>query len=276
MPQIMHRLAVALLLFKGVLCTLRNVSIDDTMGDPVTRRNIIYNPPGDWAHGQSCRSCSAQATQPEDAFDGTWHNSTYQVGGSLVSASAQFNGTAVYVICILTGSLQRPNGNSDMTFILDGKTVGNFALAPDGDDEYKSNVTVYANESLSSGVHNITLVSGLAGQESLVLLDRIIYSMDDGDGVPEPSASAQISLDNISSSGSSTSSALKSSPTDSKSSSDSTGVANATSASQPTNSDSAASSSASSSTSPSATSSGWRNEVGTIAGILAISLILLV
>ena len=79
-------------------------------------------------------------------------------------------------MCILTGSSQGPDGNSDMSFFLDGEAVGNFLLAPDGDESYKFNATVYANESLSAGMHNITIVSGLSNQKSLILLDRIIYS----------------------------------------------------------------------------------------------------
>lgn len=79
-------------------------------------------------------------------------------------------------MCIVTGSTKNPNGNSDMSFFLDDEAVGSFASAPDGDKSYQFNVPVYANESLSSGMHNITIVSGLSGTQSLTLLDRIIYT----------------------------------------------------------------------------------------------------
>lgn len=90
--EAMHKfsLAVSLLLAQGVFCALQNVSIDDTGGDPVTHQQIHYSP--GWTSGPSCQVCSAKVTPPKDAFGGTWHDATYEVGGSLISASALFNG----------------------------------------------------------------------------------------------------------------------------------------------------------------------------------------
>ncbi len=79
-------------------------------------------------------------------------------------------------MCILTGTTVSPDGNTDMTFLLDNEMVGSFSLAPNGSPGYIFNVPVYVNETLSPGFHNITILSGLAGSKSLVLLDRIIYT----------------------------------------------------------------------------------------------------
>lgn len=85
-------------------------------------------------------------------------------------------GSAVYVVCILTGTSTNPNGNSDMVFFLDGVQVGSFQQGPNGNPAYQFNSVVYSSDSLPMESHNITLVSGMLGERALVLLDRIIYT----------------------------------------------------------------------------------------------------
>ena len=84
----------------------------------------------------------------------------------------------MYVVCILTGTPQDPNGNSDMVFFIDGVEDESrcFQQGPNGNPEYQFNSVVYSNEDLTMESHNITIVTGTLGQQALVLLDRIIYS----------------------------------------------------------------------------------------------------
>jgi len=158
-----HTLAVGLLLVQSVLCAMKNVSIDDTKGDPVTGQQILYSPA--WTFGPGCQACTAKVTPAQNAFDGTWHDSTHEVGGPIISASAKFNGSAVYVMCILTRTTVGPDGNTDMTFLLDDEMAGTFSLAPNGSPGYMFNVPVFVRENLSPGSHNITILSGLAGNK---------------------------------------------------------------------------------------------------------------
>ncbi|RPD81596.1 hypothetical protein L226DRAFT_2338 [Lentinus tigrinus ALCF2SS1-7] len=66
-----------------------------------------------------------------------------------------------------------------MSFFIDGILVGNFVQPPTGDTTYQYNVPVYVNESLPSGSHTIAIVNGHpSGNQSLTLLDRIVYTQD--------------------------------------------------------------------------------------------------
>ncbi len=76
-------------------------------------------------------------------------------------------------------SITPANHNTDMTFTLNDTVVGNFEQAATHAGStivYNYNTPVYFNESLPSGTHNITVIGGLAGKESVILLDRIIYT----------------------------------------------------------------------------------------------------
>lgn len=83
----------------------------------------------------------------------------------------------MYAFCIITQSFTDPNGNWDLTFLIDGEQSGTFELAPDGDDTYRYNVPVYGNDSLTPGTHTFTMVVGHAGgQSSLALLDYMVFT----------------------------------------------------------------------------------------------------
>ena len=86
-------------------------------------------------------------------------------------------GTGIYVYCIVAHTESSPDGNSDMTFFIDGEAVGSFQLPPTGEAVYDYNILVYANSSITSGVHTFALQNGRAGgAKSLVLLDYIVYT----------------------------------------------------------------------------------------------------
>ena len=85
-------------------------------------------------------------------------------------------GSAVYVFCILSDSGHNPNGNTDMTFFIDDKQVGNFTRTPSGDKSYHYNSLVYSNADLNHGPHIFRLETALSRQQALVLLDYLIYT----------------------------------------------------------------------------------------------------
>ncbi|KAH9902419.1 hypothetical protein C8Q73DRAFT_634874 [Cubamyces lactineus] len=153
-----------------------NVTIDDTLGDSLNGAQITYEPDSMWNVGQNCTACTAHP-DPSLVHDGTWHDGTTQAGSDeLLTAAVAFNGVAVYVFCIVTRSGVSPDGNSDMSFFIDGEQAGQYVVPPDGDTTYAYNVPVFVKEGLSAGSHQLIIVNGHAnGNKSLILLDYIIY-----------------------------------------------------------------------------------------------------
>lgn len=80
--------------------------------------------------------------------------------------------------CILTGSETGPDGNTDMTFFLDGSAVGSFKRQPDGDTSHSFNQTVFSMENLTNTAHSLQILVGLGGQKALILLSSIVYTTD--------------------------------------------------------------------------------------------------
>ncbi|KAI0090028.1 hypothetical protein BDY19DRAFT_888760 [Irpex rosettiformis] len=155
-----------------------NVTVDDAEIDNGVSR-ITYSDPTTWKEGNGCTSCAAHPST-DNVFDKTWHDTSFPTNGTygdLRNASLVFNGSAIYVYCIISHSLDNPFGNSDMTFYIDDEVVGNYALYPNGDPTYDFNVPVYTNDSISPGVHSFRLQGGsIGGQWSIVLLDYIVYT----------------------------------------------------------------------------------------------------
>ncbi|PFH54739.1 hypothetical protein AMATHDRAFT_281 [Amanita thiersii Skay4041] len=176
------------------LAILVNITIDDTIPDRLTGAVVSYNPTDAWNLGTECNACTAR---PDKArmFASTWHDSTFNLdGGSnhhpnrVLSAHTTFNGTAVYVFCALARTTTSPTGDSDMTFVIDGQVVGTFQKRAPGIPGFDYNVTVYANTTLSPAVHTLEIQNGhVDGYKSLLILDAIVYTYDDGNQV-EPDA----------------------------------------------------------------------------------------
>jgi len=83
------------------------------------------------------------------------------------------------VYCAIAHSSGAPDGNSDMTFFIDGEIVGTFSQPPStgSQPDYQYHVPVYVNYSMPATLHTFALQNGhIGGQESLVLLDSIIYT----------------------------------------------------------------------------------------------------
>ncbi|KAK7468602.1 hypothetical protein VKT23_003106 [Stygiomarasmius scandens] len=170
----------------SISAVLVNRTIDDTLPDS-TGASITYLPDGAWNDGTSCRRCTAKPDSGQMS-SGTWHDGTFNskpgsngFPNQVLNASTIFNGTSVYVFCALSRPKASPSGNSDMTFYIDGQLVGTFSKLAPGGDGFDYNVPVYVNESLSPGFHKLVLQNGhVNGPSSLVILDRMVYSFDNG------------------------------------------------------------------------------------------------
>jgi len=167
---------------------LVNVTIDDSVGDPLTGASIIYTPSDAWNSGPAaCNKCLVHP-DVKKLESGTWHASTFSVNvtGNLhpnvpLSASVQFNGSAVYVFCALSRSSTAPDGDSDMAFYIDGVQAGSFTQRAIGSAGFDYRVPVYANTALTPGNHTIEVQNGQRnGNQSLMILDSIVYSYENG------------------------------------------------------------------------------------------------
>ncbi|KAJ4491358.1 hypothetical protein C8J55DRAFT_556942 [Lentinula edodes] len=185
-----------LLLSRHAFCVLNNFTIDDS--DP----SIRYSPAGAWNARNAAQNCSECTAQPDpvEMLQGTWHDGTFSPSAGSsdypntpLFANITFNGmsslacSAVYVFCALAESTTAPDGNSDMAFYIDGQPMGTFAKpAPGFDNIYEYRYLVFSIDTLALGVHTLVLQNGyMNAPKSLVLLDYIVYSLDDGTGSTE-------------------------------------------------------------------------------------------
>ncbi|KAH6912767.1 hypothetical protein BKA70DRAFT_1559236 [Coprinopsis sp. MPI-PUGE-AT-0042] len=168
---------------------LVNATIDDTFGDTRSGAGINYSPPAAWRDGRlPCPVCRARPTSSL-LYNGTWHDSTFKrndPNDALKNvprvATARFNGTGIYVYCALARS-DDPGfaTRSDMTFYIDGQEMGTFRQGPLRGDGFDYDALVYENTALAPRDHEFVLQNGRPdAQDSLVLLDRIVYTYDDG------------------------------------------------------------------------------------------------
>ncbi|PSR73092.1 hypothetical protein PHLCEN_2v11039 [Hermanssonia centrifuga] len=193
---------VSLILLSGQACAaLVNVTVDDQSPDPPPGVTLIYSPIDDWNTGPSCTTC---VERPVDAFEGTWHDTTYNPAdaaqSTMATATFQFTGTlyeliatyrnqhdgldpgsAIYAFGILSHSSVNDFREENLLFYLDGEPCGAYEQSPvRGDPAYSYNINLYANDSIPHGPHNFTIQNGQqAGSSSLILLDYYVYSMDD-------------------------------------------------------------------------------------------------
>ncbi|KAK0211675.1 hypothetical protein IW262DRAFT_1497915 [Armillaria fumosa] len=157
---------------------LVNVTIDDHSP------SMFYS--NLWEDSDSCTGCLAAPIVSQTMY-GTWHDSTHYTDNETnphptPNVSTSFNGTAIYVICIVPKTPGSVIGSSDMSFYIDGDLVGNFVNDPNpGERGFDYNYTVYSNTSIPPGQHRFTLQNGRVGApRSLTLFDAIVYSYDDG------------------------------------------------------------------------------------------------
>ncbi|EDR13621.1 uncharacterized protein LACBIDRAFT_322690 [Laccaria bicolor S238N-H82] len=162
------------------LAALVNQTIDDYFGDPISGTFPIYSPANMWQQGNGCTTC---LVRPDVSipFDGTWHDSTFLIGGATRSVSITFTGSAVYAFFI-TAPLIPGVGSSlietHLNITLDGNLSGNFDSTPSGSN-YGYNQLVYGNASLNYGKHTLVISSG-GPSRSILEFDYVIYTTDDG------------------------------------------------------------------------------------------------
>ncbi|KLO13096.1 hypothetical protein SCHPADRAFT_382997 [Schizopora paradoxa] len=207
---------VSLSLFTHVVRgILVNVSVDDSFPDPLTGNSIQYFPSvggtvasGNWQIGQTCKNACSADLDPSDLFNGTYHygEANENSGSAPQSASLVFSGSAVYVMCVWASVAPTGHGdslgNSDMTFSLNDTVVGLFSkkVNASGSGVYDYGAAVYVNEDLPPGTHSLTIQNGLAGKESVMMLDRIIYTteVDEELGSENEQASNTLANPNVS------------------------------------------------------------------------------
>ncbi|KAJ7652003.1 hypothetical protein DFH06DRAFT_538901 [Mycena polygramma] len=196
---------VFFILFQLACASIRNITVDDLLGDS-TGRTIIYEPQGAWMSGAigGCPTCSAPISQ--SASNGTFHGSIFNArnknnNDNPLTASFTFFGTSVSVNCILSNSLSNPPGNSDMTFLIDGIQAGTFSYSPTGASDFRPS-NVFVSKDLPLLNHTLVIQNGRpGGRESLVILDSLTYLVDDdlptvtmsgtpASGVTSPTATA--------------------------------------------------------------------------------------
>ena len=81
-------------LLSSAFAQLTNITIDDANADPFTGATIQYSPFDLWKPGSGplCPECIAHP-DPDEAFDGTWHEGASDVENQLLTASVDFTGT---------------------------------------------------------------------------------------------------------------------------------------------------------------------------------------
>ncbi|GAW06177.1 hypothetical protein LENED_008080 [Lentinula edodes] len=146
----------------------------------------IYSPYGAWNIGNDCHGCDAQPNATL-AYNHTWHDAAFYAPPNQqtmtdpnvpFTANITFNGTAVYVFCIMLNSATYPIfGASDISFHMDGVPVSTYQNSPTENlDTYTYNVPVFAMPSLEYGTHSLMIQNGVAnGTDALILLDYIVY-----------------------------------------------------------------------------------------------------
>lgn len=85
-----------------------------------------------------------------------------------------YSGTAVYVYCALAKHIESTTVDTQLNFYIDGENLTSHAFhwSPSKNTKnYTYNVSVFANDSLTSGSHNLTVKSWAA-----FLFDRLVYT----------------------------------------------------------------------------------------------------
>ncbi|TFK30720.1 hypothetical protein FA15DRAFT_662752 [Coprinopsis marcescibilis] len=167
---------------------LVNSTIDDSFPDQLTGEIVQYSPAEAWNNGRNCDRCSARPSQSLLHRE-TWHDGTFNRNNGSnafpnqpLFASVRFKGEAVYVYCVIPRTADFPAGHSDMTFFIDNQRVGVFVRNPPGTPGFDYDVLVYQNTSIPPGPHELIIQNGNRnGPKSILMLDRIVYSYDNGE-----------------------------------------------------------------------------------------------
>ena len=96
-----------------------------------------------------------------------------------------YRGNKTYLFNALANTVDVDQDTAtNMTFSLDGETVGTFDHVPSSSTEFQYNVPVYTNQSLENMQHELVIEARNGPQPSLILFDYIIYTFMDESNVP--------------------------------------------------------------------------------------------
>ncbi|KZT06160.1 uncharacterized protein LAESUDRAFT_759685 [Laetiporus sulphureus 93-53] len=169
-----------------------NFTIDDEYGDSVSGLQPIYQP--SWNYGPQCPGCAIQP-EKDKTFDQTWHDTTIHPGDQPHNVTLMFNGTAIWVYCIIPNSQKHITTFVSLTLELDGDYVG--AFSHQSDDYMSYNVTVYSNTSMENREHTLVMTLQNDVDASVALFDWAQYTYDTE---PEVISSSTFSISSTSSS----------------------------------------------------------------------------
>ncbi|KAJ8520344.1 hypothetical protein ONZ45_g2799 [Pleurotus djamor] len=167
-----------------------NVTVDDTNGPfPKIGGNITYS--RGWMKSRIESTANESTDGFPQAMNDTWSLSVYARDdpmGPPPNATFRFNGTAVYVWCILTDvTADGVRANSEMLFFLDGGESANFTRGKVGDGTYQV-ASVYHKDGLSDQEHELVIQNGRQTNGTymhvVALLDAIIYTTGNGTVLP--------------------------------------------------------------------------------------------
>ncbi|KAI1781953.1 hypothetical protein LXA43DRAFT_1053891 [Ganoderma leucocontextum] len=170
-----------------------NITVDDTFGNSDGTVIPAYLPSNStWHIGSPTEQCDVCAIKPSEfdasqIVDQSWHHGTYYLGIPIF-VQVTFPGTAVYVYNVIPNFLKGANTFVNVSFAIDGETVGQFSHIPDSTSEILYNHLVYANTSLSDSVHTLVM-SASGSNESLVFFDYLLYTTE-AENTPSAAASA--------------------------------------------------------------------------------------
>lgn len=186
-------LSLSYLLFASPAYTLSiNRTIDDELGDSISGVKPTYIPADGWHLGTECSTCNigSKNIDVNQAFDGTWHDVTYRVGGPTQQVQVSFAGTAVYAYFIVPNHIAGTTTFINTTFAVDDVEDGVFSHSPNvtsTDISYRQ--AVYAKTGLANANHTLLITAG-GESESLVLFDYVVYTAEvDTTSTPSPSPS---------------------------------------------------------------------------------------
>ena len=199
-----HALQVAplvVLLLPTVRAVTVNITVDDTFGNIDGSVIPTYLPANDtfWHAGSPSELCDICVIEPSwlDAsqiVNKSWHHAIYGKSDTPVQVQVVFPGTAVYVYNIIPNTF--PDGSStlvNISFALDGKTVGEFKHFPNASSEISYHQLVYSHTNLSDSSHTFIMsASGIDSEPSLILFDYLVYTTEVEDMTSATATQAQV------------------------------------------------------------------------------------
>ncbi|EJD35797.1 hypothetical protein AURDEDRAFT_175136 [Auricularia subglabra TFB-10046 SS5] len=182
------RIASLLLLFASASARLVNYTIDDGLGDQRTHRVPDYISNAIWKARSRNDGCSSNCGLSVDltrVHDGTWHGMETHADEPPSNISIAFNGTKMYVFCVLTNDVGIAAQDTRLSFYLDESSspAGDFLHTADTAVKgFLYNQLVFASEALDAGPHTLVVKSYADGNSgSLIVFDYAVYSTETDD-----------------------------------------------------------------------------------------------